>query len=61
MDQISKLNKELKKLIDAEERLLDFLIFNPEHTSEAVKKIFEVSELILQMKRLILELKKDEE
>ena len=56
---LKSLKKELKRLEHAEERLLDFLIHNPEHKEEAVKKIFEVSELILQMKRIIDEIKKN--
>ena len=59
MDQLTKLKKELERLLNAEERLLDFLIYNPEHKEEAVKKIFEVSELILHMKRIIAEIEKD--
>ena len=52
------LQKELKKLEDTEERLLDFLIDHPEHQKEAVEKIFEVSSLILQMKEIIKEMEK---
>tara|TARA_R100000734_G_C3316502_1_gene109046 strand:- start:651 stop:845 length:195 start_codon:yes stop_codon:yes gene_type:complete len=59
MDQLTKLKKELKRLLGAEEKLLDFLIYNPDYKEEAVKKIFEVSELILQMKRIIAEIEKD--
>ena len=59
MDQLTKLKKELKRLLGAEEKLLDFLIYNPDYKKEAVKKIFEVSELILQMKRIIAEIEKD--
>ena len=59
MTQIKKLEEELQRLLEAEERLLDFLIYNPEHKDEAVKKIFEVSELILQIRRIISELKKN--
>ena len=59
MEDMKKLKKELNRLIDAEERLLDFLIHNPEHKEEAVKKIFEVSSLIVQMTNIIAELKKN--
>ena len=59
MTELKKLKSELTRLLRAEEQLLDFLIHNPEHKEEAVKKIFEVSELILQMRRIIDELKKN--
>ena len=59
MTELKKLEKELSRLYEAEERLLNFLIYNPEHRDEAVKKIFEVSELILQMNRIISEIKKN--
>ena len=59
MTELKKLEKELSRLYEAEERLLNFLIYNPENRDEAVKKIFEVSELILQMNRIISEIKKN--
>ena len=52
------LQKELNRLQETEERLLDFLIHHPEHQKEAVEKIFEVSSLIVQMKNIIEEMKK---
>ncbi len=55
---IEQLRKELKILLETEERLLNFLIHNPEHTKEAVEKVFEVSSLILQMRNIIEEMKK---
>ncbi len=55
---IEQLRKELKVLLETEERLLNFLIHHPEHQQEAVTKIFEVSSLILQMKNIIEEMKK---
>ena len=57
--KLKDLKKELKKLEITEERLLDFLIHHPEHNKEAVEKIFEVSSLILDMKRIIKEIEKD--
>ena len=56
---IKQLRKELKTLLETEERLLDFLIHNDEHQKEAVEKIFEVNSLILQMRNIIEELKKN--
>ena len=56
---IRQLKKELKVLLETEERLLNFLVQHPEHQKEAVEKIFEVSSLILQMRNIIEELKKD--
>jgi len=55
---LQDLKKELKRLETAEERLLDFLIHHPEHQQEAVTKIFEVSGLIMSMKKIIEEMKK---
>jgi len=59
MPQLQKLKKELKRLLEAEEQLLDFLIHHPEHKEDAVKKIFEVSGLILQMREIISEINKN--
>ena len=55
---LKSLEKELKRLEEAEERLLDFLIHHPEHQKEAVSKIFEVSSLIISMQKIIEETKK---
>tara|TARA_B100000287_G_scaffold369693_1_gene366714 strand:+ start:166 stop:357 length:192 start_codon:yes stop_codon:yes gene_type:complete len=55
---LNDLKKELRTLLETEERLLEFLIQHPEHTKEAVEKIFEVSSLILQMRNIIEEMKK---
>lgn len=55
---LKNLEKELKRLEEAEERLLDFLIHHPEHQREAVEKIFEVSSLIMSMKKIIEEAKR---
>lgn len=55
---LKSLKKELKRLEEAEERLLDFLIHHPEHQKEAVSKIFEVSSLIISMQKIIEETKK---
>lgn len=56
---LKDLKKELKKLEEAEERLLSFLMQHPEHRKEAVEKIFEVCSLILSMKKIIKEMKKN--
>ena len=56
---LKTLRKELERLQDAEERLLDFLIHNPEHQQDAVNKILEVASLILKMKNIILEMEKN--
>jgi hypothetical protein len=55
---LKDLKKELRTLLETEERLLDFLIHHPEHQKEAITKIFEVSSLILQMRNIIEEMKK---
>ena len=56
---IKDLKKELKRLKEAEEKLLYFLIQYPEHRDEAVQKIFEVCSLIVDMERIIKEMKKN--
>ncbi len=56
---LKDLKKELKKLEQAETRLLDFLINYPEHQKEAVEKIFEVCSLIVQMENIIQEIEKN--
>lgn len=55
---LKSLKKELKRLETAEERLLDFLIHHPEHQQEAVQKIIEVAGLIISMKKIIEETKR---
>ncbi len=57
---LKDLKKELKILIETEERLMRFLIQHPEHKKEAVEKIFEVCSLIVSMQRIIKEMKKGE-
>ena len=56
---LKDLKKELKRLEEAEERLLSFLMQYPEHRKEAVQKIFEVCSLIVSMKKIIKEMKKN--
>ena len=56
---IKDLKKELKRLKEAEEKLLAFLIQYPEHRKAAVQKIFEVCSLIVDMERIIKEMKKN--
>jgi hypothetical protein len=57
--KINDLKKELKMLIETEERLMRFLMQHPEHCKEAVEKIFEVCSLIVSMQRIIKEMKKN--
>ena len=57
---LKDLKKELKILIETEERLMRFLMQYPEHQKEAVEKIFEVCSLIVSMQRIIKEMKKGE-
>ena len=57
--KLKDLKKELKNLEEAEERLLSFLIQHPEHQKEAIEKIFEVCSLIVKMKEIIKEMKKN--
>ena len=56
---LENLKKELKKLESAESRLLVFLLEEPEHAHIAVKKIFEVAELIVSLKHIIQTIKED--
>ena len=50
---LEDLKKELNRLIEVEEKLLTFLIYYPEHSHEAMEKIFEVCSLIVRTKNLI--------
>lgn len=52
---LKELKRELNRLYMAEEKLLDFLMYTPEHQKETVKKIFEVASLIISMEKIIKE------
>ena len=56
---LSDLKKEFNRLVEIEEQLLNFLIYYPEHSHEAAKKILEVSSLIMRTQNLIREKNKD--
>jgi len=56
---LKDLKNELNELKLAERRLLRFLVIHPEHCKEAVEKIFEVASLIVSMRRIIEQMKKD--
>jgi len=56
---LKDLKNELNELKLAERRLLRFLVIHPEYCKEAVEKIFEVASLIVSMKRIIEQMKKD--
>ena len=51
------LRKELRRLESVESRLLNFLIEEPDHAQIAVKKIFEVADLIVSLKKIIKTIK----
>ena len=56
---LSDLKKEFDRLVEIEEQLLNFLIYYPENSHEASRKIFEVCSLIVSVQNLIKERNKD--